>query len=339
MKITLIIMFIFIAVLNVQSESAILLHFDPVTKVSGNFQTRVRGAVDDVVVVEISTNMTNWSPFQTNRIGIEGILLNVINNQQQNFLRARILLNEFGSIPNRMVWINSGTFMMGSPVDEINRELDEGPQVQVTIRSGFWMNKYETTQEEYLSLMGNNPSSFTGQLKYPVETVTWHDATNYCGKLTMRERAAGCLPEGYAYRLPTEAEWEYACRAGTTTATAFGNCLSSTQANFDGGYPYGGAETGPYIGTTAQVGSYASNAWGLFDMHGNVFEWCLDWYGAYPIGSAVDPRGAISGTRKVIRGGSWFQEGSYSRSAYRDYFLPDSWSINIGFRPVLTATP
>ena len=181
-----------------------------------------------------------------------------------------------------LVWISPGTFMMGSPTAEKDRNNGE-VQTRVTISRGFWISKYELTQKEFITVMGNNPSYYTNKdrngnaiipdLYRPVDNVTWFDATNYCNKLTQIERNAGKLPKGYIYRLPTEAEWEYVCRAGTTTATAFGNSLSSTLANFNGAGPYGGAAKGPFLDMTIRVGSYAPNAWGVYDMHGNVDEW------------------------------------------------------------------
>jgi formylglycine-generating enzyme required for sulfatase activity len=236
----------------------------------------------------------------------------------------------------RLVWIPPGTFTMGSPAAEADRWQDEGPQTVVTLTRGFWMSKYETTQAEYQAVMKNNPSYFADDPQRPVEQVSWYDAITYCGKLTTQERAAGRLPAGYAYRLPTEAEWEYACRAGTTNATAFGNSLSSAQANFDGNGPYNGAAQGPYIGKTTTVGSYAPNAWGLYDMQGNVWEWCRDWYAySLPGGSVVDPRGASTGSSLVDRGGSWNNDGRQCRSANRDFNSPDSRFSTLGFRPVL----
>jgi len=238
--------------------------------------------------------------------------------------------------PEHLVWIQPGSFTMGSSATEKARRADEGPQTQVTISKGFWMSKYETTQEEYLAVMDNNPSNVTGDLKRPVEQVSWEDATNYCSKLTARERAAGRLLSGYAYRLPTEAEWEYACRAGTTNATAYGNGLNSAQANFKGAYPYGEAAKGPSLGTTTGVGSYAPNAWGLYDMHGNVWEWCLNWYaGSLPGGSVTDPQGPNRAIYRPLRGGGWLSYGWDCRSATRFILLPDNSGDDIGFRPVL----
>jgi formylglycine-generating enzyme required for sulfatase activity len=238
--------------------------------------------------------------------------------------------------PHHWVWINPGKFAMGSPTNEVDRQEDEGPQTQVTISKGFWMSKYETTQAEYQSVMGSNPSKFKGDADRPVEGVSWNDASNYCGTLTVRERAAGRLPAGYEYRLPTEAQWEYACRAGTTTATAYGDSLNSAQANFKGNYPYGGAVKGPYLETTTKVGSYAPNGWGLHDMHGNVAEWCSDWYsGSLPGGSVTDPRGPNTGSGRVDRGGGWHNGGWRCRTADRGINWPEDRNFHIGFRPVL----
>ena len=238
--------------------------------------------------------------------------------------------------PAHLVWIMPGSFLMGSPKTERGRSPNEGPQTRVTITQGFWMSKYEVTQEDCLAVMEGNPSLAKGDPQCPVERITWSDATNYCAKLTIRERAAGRLPAGCAYRLPTEAEWEYACRAGTTTATAFGNSLGSAQANMSGAHPYGGAALGAERETTTKVGSYTPNAWGLHDMHGNVWEWCSDWHAeSLPGGSVTDPQGPPTGTKRVIRGGGWASGGENCRSAKRSAFAPDLGFHVVGFRPVL----
>jgi formylglycine-generating enzyme required for sulfatase activity len=238
--------------------------------------------------------------------------------------------------PARLIWIQPGSFTMGSPSTEKSRRADEGPQTLVTISKGFWMSKHETTQEEYLAVMDSNPSNFQGDPKHPVEQVSWEDATNYCARLTVRERSAGRLPTGYDYRLPTEAEWEYACRAGTTSATAYGNSLNSAQANFKGAYPYGEAAKGPNSGATARVESHGPNAWGLYDMHGNVWEWCLNWYaGSLPGGSVTDPQGPNKAIYRPLRGGGWLSYGWDCRSATRFILLPENNGDDIGFRTVL----
>ena len=231
-----------------------------------------------------------------------------------------------------MVWIRPGTFMMGSPSGEVDRESDE-KQHEVTLTQGFWLGKYEVTQEEWEDVMGNNPSHFTAFGKRaPVEQVSWEDAKAFCQKLNEREEKAGRLPGGYKYSLPTEAQWEYACRAGTKTPFAFGNSLSSKQANFDGNYPYGGASKGPYLDKTVAVGSYSPNAWGLYDMHGNVWEWCEDSYGDYPSGPVTNPVGPASGSLRVDRGGSWDNYAKYCRSAIRLRRPPSYRDYDIGFR-------
>src|ERR1039458_1733615 len=229
-----------------------------------------------------------------------------------------------------LTWIHCGTFTMGSPDNEPLRWTDEGPQTQVTISQGFWMGKYDVTQGEYLDVMRSNPSWFNGvrpewdddcqcyedvnygtDLSRPVEQVNWDDAVAYCTSLTTRERSAGRIATNSVYRLPTEAEWEYACRSGTTTPFNFGNELRSGMANFVGFYEYPpcGDSTsdcynpsGIYLGRTTSVGSYAPNAWGLYDMHGNVYEWCHDWYDySLPGGSRTDPQGPDSGDRSEER--------------------------------------
>ena len=238
--------------------------------------------------------------------------------------------------PPGMVWIPGGTFVMGSPESEAGRNSDE-TQHTVTL-SGFYMSRYELTQREYLAVMGNNPSYFQGDLNRPVELVSWFDATGYCDQLNARE---GRLGSGWVYRLPTEAEWEYACRAGTTTPFHYGPDLLSGMANFYGQYEYIGGvgyrnnPSGISLGRTTTAGSYACNAFGLYDMHGNVWEWCRDWYGTYPVGSVADPRGPASGSFRVIRGGSWSNDAGYCRSAQRNGFWPDDRGYYVGFRPVL----
>jgi len=163
---------------------------------------------------------------------------------------------------------------------------------------------------------------------HPVTCVSWNDAQKLIEWLSKKE--------GKVYRLPTEAEWEYACRAGTTTPFAFGNCLSTNEANYNGNYPLQGCPKGEYRGKTIPVASLKANAWGLYDMHGNVWEWCEDWYGDYPTGSVVNPAGPNSGADRVLRGGSWSSIAKYCRSAYRSrLFAPGDRLGSAGFRLVL----
>ena len=242
--------------------------------------------------------------------------------------------------PNtNLVWISPGTFTMGSPTSEALRNPDE-TQHLVTISRGFWMGKYLVTQADYLSVVGNNPSAFTGDLTRPVEQVSWSDATNYCALRTQQELVAGLIPANYLYRLPTESEWEYAARAGTTAAFYLGSGLHSGQANFYGPAEYDAGlgdvynPSGISLGTTTPVGSFAASGWGLYDMIGNVWEWCQDWYDTYPTGPVTDPQGASSGSGRVFRGGNWYSYGRYCRSAYRSS-APTAASYAFGFRVVL----
>jgi formylglycine-generating enzyme required for sulfatase activity len=246
-----------------------------------------------------------------------------------------------GTTSAGMVRIPGGTFMMGSPDSEPERGGDE-VQHSVTV-SSFLMGRYEVTQREYQEVMGWNPSSFSGD-NLPVEYVSWYDAIEYCNARSQRE---GLTPaytisgsnvtwdrSANGYRLPTEAEWEYACRAGTSTPFSTGNNITTSQANYDGNYPYNGNPKGTYREKTTEVGSFAPNAWGLYDMHGNVWEWCWDWYGDYTSGSQTDPGGPYTGADRVLRGGCWYSNGRDLRSAYRGRYYPSNRNVNLGFRLV-----
>ena len=236
-----------------------------------------------------------------------------------------------------LLWCPPGSFVMGSPENEEDRDEDE-VQHKVTLTKGFWIGKYEVTQAQWQKLMGNNPSAFKDP-KRPVERISWYDATEFCERLTIHEQNAGRLPSGMVYKLPTEAQWEYACRAGTQTVFCFGDALSCTQANLDGDYPYGTASRISYLERTVPVGSYTENLWGIHDMHGNVWEWCSDWYGEYPTEAVTDPQGATIGRNRVYRGGSWGINGQYCRSAFRYWFTPDYKSNKLGFRICLAPAP
>jgi formylglycine-generating enzyme required for sulfatase activity len=227
-------------------------------------------------------------------------------------------------------WCPSGKFLMGSPESEEKRHNDE-TQHQVTLTRGFWMLETQVTQLMWESVMGSNPSIFKG-LNRPVEQVSWDDCQEYIQKLNTHLGGTSSPPAGYRFSLPTEAQWEYACRAGTTSPFHFGSTLNGDQANIDGNNPYGTDTKGKYLKQTTDVGSYPANAWGLKDMHGNVWEWCADWYGDYPSGAVVDPVGASGGSRRVLRGGSWNSNAQYCRSAFR-FDIPPSYRLaSIGFR-------
>jgi formylglycine-generating enzyme required for sulfatase activity len=229
-------------------------------------------------------------------------------------------------------WIPPGSFIMGSPLTEHDRSTNESPQTVVTISKGYWMKRYEVTQGEYTSLIGTNPATFTGDMNQPVEQVSWYDAYTFCARLTVQERAAGRVPAGYEYRLPTEAEWEYAARAGTTTSFSFGDDPTYTTL------PEYAWFNGDSNLTSHDVGTKKPNPWGLYDMAGNVWEWCEDWYAPYAGGSATDPTGPFSGSAKVMRGGSWHFAGGDARSADRNFNVPDFASFGIGIRVVLAPT-
>jgi len=223
---------------------------------------------------------------------------------------AHFLPEDLGNgIVLEMVYIPGGTFMMGSPATEERREESESPQHQVTVPA-FYAGKYLITQAQWQAVMGNNPSYFKGE-KRPVETVSWDDAVEFCGKLSQQT--------GKKYRLLSEAEWEYACRAGTTTPFHFGETITSDLVNNNGSSPYANAPKGLNRRKTTDVGSFPPNAFGLYDMHGNVWEWCSDeWYENYN-GTPTDGSSWEPGTdnTRLLGGGSWIYDAVYCRSAFR----------------------
>jgi formylglycine-generating enzyme required for sulfatase activity len=224
-------------------------------------------------------------------------------------------------------WCPAGSFMMGSPESEEERWENE-TQHRVTLSNGFWMQETEITQEQWESITGNNPSKFKGS-PLPVERVSWIDCQGYVSKLN------NVVSSGYKFSLPTEAQWEYACRAGTSTPFNFGSVLNGNKANCAGNYPYGTGTKGKYWEMTTTVGSYSANGWGVYDMHGNVWEWCRDWYGDYPSGNVTDPTGVNNGSHRVSRGGSWCSNARSCRSTYRNYYMPTFRDSNLGCRLVL----
>ncbi len=237
-----------------------------------------------------------------------------------------------------MLWCKPGTFMMGSPESEKGREQwgKKEAQHKVTLTQGFWLGKHEVTQAQYETVMNGNseglnakPSNWPNNDDRPVEKVSWEDAQVFLSRLNSIEQTAGRLPDGWEYALPTEAQWEYACRAGTTTAYSWGATISPFSANYnwDGGW-----NTGSDFKQTRDVGQYAANPWGFHDMHGNVWEWVADRNGAYPSGPLTDPTGPASGSSRVRRGGSWSHTGTYLRSARRRDGAPGARGSTLGFR-------
>ena len=240
-----------------------------------------------------------------------------------------------------LVAILPGTFTMGSPTNEALRGTDEVQHV-VTISKGFYMGKYLTTQGEYLAIKGSNPSQHSGDPNYPVDHMRWTDANSYCTLRTALERTNGLIPMNWGYRLPTESEWEYACRAGTVTACFLGSSLRSAQANFAATNEYDAVSGTVYNATgvsqtnTTVVGSYQANGWGLYDMAGNLCEHCQDRYGAYPTSAVnVDPQGPGSGTERVYRGGAFNSAGVDCRSAARFHTGQNTTLFVACFRVVL----
>ena len=290
-------------------------------------------------------------PWQADEPGFEAIpvaddgtirVVLPVGLEEARFFRVHGLGRAPLPVPAALVWLPPGTFRMGSPATELERDSNEGPQTLVTLSQGFFIAKYEVTQGDYLALTGLNPSAWTGDPGFPVEQVSWNDATNYCARLTDRERLAGRLPSNWVYRLPTEAEWEFACRAGGTNVFSYGEALRSGEASFDSWYEYEatqGTVYNPYgmsVSWPTLAGIYLPNDWNLYDMHGNVWEWCQDWYGdSLPGGRVTDPTGAASGSKRVMRGGGAFSHAARCRSAVRESAPPDATRYDVGFRVVL----
>jgi formylglycine-generating enzyme required for sulfatase activity len=228
-----------------------------------------------------------------------------------------------------VVFIPAGQFEMGSPMDEPERDKDEG-QHRVKLTKPFYIGKFEVTQQQYRVIMNENPSKFGGD-DLPVENISWYEACRFLKKLSDKT--------GLKFRLPTEAEWEYACRAGTTTAFNMGTTLDSDLANYDATKPYANGLIGKYLNRTTKVGSYPPNAFGLYDMHGNVWEWCNDIYEKdyYKVTASIDPKGPqrAEGGDRIVRGGAWNEYAYKCRSAVRNNHSPKADRSNIGFRVVL----
>ncbi len=225
----------------------------------------------------------------------------------------------------RFRWIEPGTFLMGSPATEPERLEDRETQHEVTLTLGYWLADSACTQALWLAVMGDNPSQFKDDANNPVERVRWRDVETFIEKLNS-------LVPGLSARLPTEAEWEYACRAGTATPFSLGDDITPGQVNYDGNYPYAGGAKGLYRKKTVPVKSLPPNPWGLHEMHGNVWEWCQDWFAEFDAMPQTDPPGPPTGAGRVLRGGSWNNGARFCRSAFRYFFPPDIQYDYFGFR-------
>ena len=278
------------------------------------------GAVVTKSLLNNSSNPLKTVQFETVTVNSKGEITKRSQSQGQVFTET--IAN---GITLEMMAIPGGSFVMGSPNTEAGRYGTEGPQHTVNVTS-FFMGKYEVTQEQWQAVMGNNPSHFKGA-KLPVENVTWNDAVQFCQKLSQKT--------GKNYRLPSEAEWEYACRAGTTTPFYFGETITPDLVNYKGNYPYGAASKGLYRAKTTDVGSFPPNAFGLYDMHGNVFEWCSDrahanYNGAPTNGSSWETKSKYLEYR-IQRGGSCNFNAVNCRTAFRFMNLVGDRSLSSVF--------
>lgn len=266
---------------------------------------------------------TRWLPLLAVPLGLLSASSLRAGSGAVEFPPVRTVALNHAGVSLRFAGIPAGSFAMGTAADSPRFQRDEGPLTVVEFTRPYWLGQTEVTQEQW-EAMGFAHKSYHSGKDLPVTNITWEQAMEFCRKLTKRERAAGRLPDGYAYTLPTEAQWEYACRAGEGGDYAGElNELAWYSANSEG--------------ETHAVAQKRPNAWGLYDMHGNVLEWCADWYGGYAGGRRVDPQGAESGTVRVIRGGSWGYGPVFCRSAYRVRLRPDSRWVIVGFRVALSA--
>lgn len=230
----------------------------------------------------------------------------------------------FRHVTQRFRWIFPGSFLMGSLENEAKRRSNE-TQHSVTLTRGFWLADTACTQALWQAVMNDNPSHFTGDPDLPVDSVSWLDAQQFIERLNV-------LFPALQAKLPSEAQWEYACRAGTQTPFSFGDNITPELVNYDGNYPYADGEKGLYRGQTVPVKTLPPNPWGLYEMHGNIWEWCADWYGDYPREAMIDSPGSGQEGRRVVRGGSWFYDAGDTRSASRDRYKPAYRNYYLGFR-------
>jgi len=306
------------------------------TSLAGNdLMLKWRGIAGVQFQVQFTTNLANaiWSPLYTQvstSVTEFSALAPVLAQQTARYYRVQ--RSPRLQVPDSMVYIPPGTFLMGTPINDPNKTPNELTPFQVTLTQGFWISQFEVTQSDYQNLICTNPATFASDLDRPIESMSWSNAMNYCSLLTERERQAGRLPTSYLYRLPTEAEWEYAARAGTTNGFSFGDDWSLL-----GGY---GWYNGNSQSTTHLVGKLPPNPWGLQDIHGNVFEWCWDWIATAPSQPVTDFRGSTTNILHAVRGGAWSFPWVNCRSSWRTGFAATARRADVGFRIILApATP
>ncbi|BAY22472.1 hypothetical protein NIES2100_22350 [Calothrix sp. NIES-2100] len=300
-------------------------NYPPSKTGTGDFRRTPKTPASTVTQSPTSQNRLQTFSFEVVTVNAQGNITNR-RNRQANYFSD----NLGNGVTLEMVQIPGGTFTMGSPAGEAQRDSDESPQHQVTV-PGFFMGKYPVTQAQYQAIIGNNPSSFKGESK-PVENVSWDDAVEFCQKLSQKTKRT--------YRLPSEAEWEYACRAGTITPFYFGETITTDLVNYNGNYPYASAPKGEYRQQTTDVGKFPPNSFGLYDMHGNIWERCLDKYHNNYEGAPTDGSAWLSGNDndyQMLRGGSWFDLARGCRSADRYYVTRAYRHLNVGFRVVAVA--
>jgi formylglycine-generating enzyme required for sulfatase activity len=311
---------------------------------SGTARVNVTGDIGSPLTFQFTTNFISgpWLFVSNFTLLANPTQINTGPATNARYYRAVIV------VPTNMIWLPPGTFLMGSPTGELERSTSEA-QHSVTLTRGFFIGKYPVTQGNYRSLINTNPSYFNTNNGYaldlnrPVEQVSWSDATNYCALLTLQERSAGRIFTNWVYRLPSEAEWEYACRSGTTTPFYFGNSLTSGMANFFGQYGYVAGtgsvynSSGVYLARTTAVGNYQPNSRAIYDMSANVWEWCRDWFTNLTTSSAIDPTGPSTGEDRVLRGGAFNNNAKDCRSASRISDSPSDKVNTVGFRVVLSA--
>jgi formylglycine-generating enzyme required for sulfatase activity len=328
--------FFVFAIVRVQAQAPVL-----GLSVSGGYaRLTVSGANGNSYAIQFKDDLAtnSWLPLTT--VNLSNSPSVVFDNTQlattRRFYRVAPQTAATNVIVSNMVWAPPGTFLMGSPVTEEDRQANE-TQHSVTLTHGFYIGKDLVTQADFLSVMGYNPSYFNGprltndygtDLSRPVENVTWYAAQSYCSQLTLNEQNAGRLPLNWAYRLPTEAEWEYACRAGTTTRFSYGDDPTYSSLTSYAWY------SGNSSNMTHDVALKLANPWGMHDVHGDVYEWCQDWLGSYPTNAVIDPQGPQTGSLNVFRGGSWAYGGAACRSAGRYGESPTSTDTFLGFRVV-----